>query len=72
VLERDPGAAARDRVAAGDAVPSEQADVLHPLRILLKETQYELAGRMRTRAYSPSVIGFPVMFYLLFGTANRE
>ena len=53
-------------------MPSEQADVLHPLRILLKETQYELAGRMRTRAYSPSVIGFPVMFYLLFGTANRE
>jgi ABC-2 type transport system permease protein len=53
------------------AVPSEQADVLRPLRILLKETQYELAGRMRTRAYSLSVIGFPVMFYLLFGTANR-
>lgn len=53
------------------AVPSESADVLRPLRILLKETRYELTSRMRTRAYSLSVIGFPVMFYLLFGTANR-
>jgi len=51
--------------------PAESADALRPLRILLKETQYELAGRMRTRAYSLSVIGLPVMFYLLFGLANR-
>ncbi|MGB6487301.1 MAG: ABC transporter permease [Steroidobacteraceae bacterium] len=51
--------------------PADSADALRPLRILLKETQYELAGRMRTRAYSLSVIGLPVMFYLLFGLANR-
>ncbi|HUA25644.1 MAG TPA: ABC transporter permease [Steroidobacteraceae bacterium] len=53
------------------ATPAEPVDALRPLRILLKETQYELAGRMRTRAYSLSVIGLPVMFYLLFGLANR-
>lgn len=53
------------------AVASESADALHPLRILLKETQYELASRMRTRAYSLAVIGLPIMFYLLFGMANR-
>jgi ABC-2 type transport system permease protein len=53
------------------AVASEPADALRPLRILLKETQYELASRMRTRAYSIAVIGLPVMFYLLFGMANR-
>ena len=53
------------------AMTSESADALRPLRILLKETQYELASRMRTRAYSLSVIGLPVMFYLLFGLANR-
>ncbi|HEY1890619.1 MAG TPA: ABC transporter permease [Steroidobacteraceae bacterium] len=53
------------------ALPAEPADALRPLRVLLKETQYELAGRMRTRAYSLSVIGLPVMFYLLFGLANR-
>lgn len=53
------------------AIPSESADALRPLRILLKEAQYELTSRMRTRAYSLSVIGLPVMFYLLFGMANR-
>lgn len=53
------------------AIPPETPDVLFPLRILLKETQYELVRLLRSRAYSLSVIGFPVMFYLIFGTANR-
>jgi len=53
------------------ALPAESADFLRPLRILVKETQYELARLLRTRAYSLSVIGFPVMFYLIFGMANR-
>lgn len=53
------------------AIPSASADTFRPFRILLKETQYELARLLRTRAYSLSVIGLPVMFYLLFGTANR-
>ena len=53
------------------AAAAESTDTLRSLRVLLKETQYELAGRMRTRAYSLSVIGLPVMFYLLFGLANR-
>lgn len=47
------------------------ADLLRPLRILLAETRYELVRLLRTRAYSLSVIGFPVMFYLLFGAAHR-
>jgi ABC-2 type transport system permease protein len=49
----------------------QPADVLRPLRILLKETQYELARLLRTRAFSLSVMGIPVMLYLLFGLANR-
>ncbi|MHB8812696.1 MAG: ABC transporter permease [Steroidobacteraceae bacterium] len=53
------------------AVTPQSANLLLPLRILLKETQYELARLLRSRAYSLSVIGFPIMFYLLFGTANR-
>jgi ABC-2 type transport system permease protein len=53
------------------AVSPDSTDLLRPMRILLKETQYELAQRLRTRAYSLSVIGFPVVFYLLFGMANR-
>ncbi len=53
------------------AIAAESADRLFPLRILLKETQYELARLLRSRAYSLSVIGFPIMFYLIFGMANR-
>lgn len=53
------------------AMPAESADLLFPLRILLKETQYELARLLRSRAYSLSVIGFPAMFYLIFGMASR-
>lgn len=37
-----------------------------------KETYYEFLRMMRTRAFSLSVIGFPVMFYLLFGVTNRH
>ncbi len=54
-----------------DTLAVQPNDIFRPLRILLKETQYELARLLRTRAYSLSVIGFPVMFYLLFGVANR-
>ncbi|MGA7540540.1 MAG: ABC transporter permease [Steroidobacteraceae bacterium] len=53
------------------AFPSPPTELLRPIRILLKETQYELARLLRTRAYSLSVIGIPVMFYLIFGMANR-
>lgn len=37
------------------------------LRIFATETRYELMRALRTKTYSFSVIGFPVMFYLLFG-----
>jgi ABC-2 type transport system permease protein len=53
------------------SVPSESVDLLRSLSILLKETQYELARLLRSRAYSLSVIGFPLMFYLIFGGAYR-
>jgi ABC-2 type transport system permease protein len=36
------------------------------------ETKYEFLKLFRTRSFSLSVIGFPVMFYLLFGVANRH
>jgi ABC-2 type transport system permease protein len=41
-------------------------------RLFGKETQYEALRMLRTRAFSISVIGFPVMFYLLFGVTNRH
>ena len=37
------------------------------LHAALKELEYEFIRLMRTRAYSLSVLGFPLMFYLLFG-----
>jgi ABC-2 type transport system permease protein len=36
-------------------------------RIFFTETRYEFLRMMRTRTFSLSVIGFPVMFYCLFG-----
>ena len=41
-------------------------------RIFVKEIQFEFVKMLRTRAFSLSVIGFPIMFYLLFGTSNRH
>ena len=38
----------------------------------LKETKYEFLKLIRTKTFSLSVIGFPVMFYLLFGVGNRN
>ena len=37
------------------------------LRIFLTEARYEFVRLLRTRAFSLSVIGFPVVFYLFFG-----
>jgi ABC-2 type transport system permease protein len=44
----------------------------HTLRIFRKETKYEFLKLMRTKSFSLSTIGFPVMFYVLFGIANRN
>lgn len=35
--------------------------------IYLKEAKYEFLTRLRLRAYSLATVGFPVMFYILFG-----
>lgn len=40
-------------------------------QIFAKEIKYEFVKMLRTRAFSLSVLGFPIMFYLLFGTSNR-
>src|SRR5580700_1523299 len=42
------------------------------LRIFGKETKYEFLKLLRTKSFSLSTIGFPVMFYVLFGIANRN
>src|SRR5438045_5588686 len=44
----------------------------HTVRIFGKETKYEFLKLMRTKSFSLSTIGFPIMFYVLFGIANRN
>jgi ABC-2 type transport system permease protein len=52
-------------------IPATTSSV-HTLRIFRKETKYEFLKLMRTKSFSLSTIGFPVMFYVLFGIANRN
>jgi len=42
------------------------------LNIFVKETQYEFLKATRNRMYSLATLGFPIMFYLLFGVTNRH
>lgn len=42
------------------------------LRVYGKETKYEFLKLLRAKSFSLSVIGFPVMFYLIFGVVNRH
>ncbi len=46
----------------------------HPAMVPLfaREIRYELLKLGRRRAFTLATIGFPVMFYLLFGVANRH
>jgi ABC-2 type transport system permease protein len=48
------------------------AGSVRTLRVFRKETRYEFLKLMRTKSFSLSTIGFPVMFYVLFGIANRN
>ena len=42
------------------------------LAIFVKETRYEFLKLLRTRTFSLATIGFPVMFYVLFGLMYRN
>jgi ABC-2 type transport system permease protein len=42
------------------------------LNIFAKETKYEFLKLLRTKSFSLAVIGFPVIFYALFGLADRS
>jgi ABC-2 type transport system permease protein len=41
-------------------------------RLVAKETRYEFLKMLRAKTFSLSVIGFPVMFYALFGLTNKR
>jgi ABC-2 type transport system permease protein len=48
------------------------AGFAHSLRIYSKETKYEFLKLLRAKSFSLAVIGFPLMFYVIFGLANRH
>jgi ABC-2 type transport system permease protein len=52
------------------AAPSRRSTA-EILSLFAKETRYEFLKLFRTRTFSLSVIGFPLMFYVLFGISNR-
>ncbi len=41
------------------------------VRLYVREARFEFVRALRNRGFSGSIIGFPVMFYLLFGVVNR-
>lgn len=41
------------------------------MTVFFKETKYEFLKLIRTRTFSLSILGFPVMFYALFGLSNK-
>ena len=41
-------------------------------RVTVQETRYEFLKMFRAKAFSLSVIGFPVMFYAIFGLTNHH
>jgi ABC-2 type transport system permease protein len=50
------------------SLPSAPSNnLLRTLRIFAREARFEFVRLLRTRTFSLSVIGFPVMFYVLFG-----
>lgn len=53
------------------SLPYVRSNANRLFSIFIRETRFEFVRAMRTKAFSLSVIGFPVMFYLLFGLMNR-
>lgn len=41
------------------------------VRLYLREIRFEILRALRNKAFSLSVLGFPTMFYLLFGVMNK-
>lgn len=48
------------------------SSLVHAIGVYARETKYEFLKLLRAKSFSLSVIGFPVMFYVLFGVVNRN
>jgi ABC-2 type transport system permease protein len=54
------------------AVRPQPLSLRYYARVVVQETRYEFLKMLRAKAFSLSVIGFPVMFYLIFGITNHH
>jgi ABC-2 type transport system permease protein len=54
------------------AFPPATLSALYYLNLFARETKYEVLKATRNRMYSLATLGFPVMFYLLFGITNKH
>ena len=59
-------------LAAGYDSMSARRGFSASVRLYAKETKYEFLKLWRMKTFALSVIGFPVMFYAIFGIANRD
>src|SRR6185437_1734909 len=54
------------------AVQPQPLGMRYYAHVIAQETRYEFLKMLRAKAFSFSVIGFPVMFYLIFGLTNKQ
>lgn len=57
---------------AAIAVSAQSLGLRHYAHVLVQEARYEFLKMFRAKAFSLSVIGFPVMFYLIFGITGHH
>lgn len=57
---------------AATIAPPQPLGLSYYARVTAQETRYEFLKLLRAKAFSLSVIGFPVMFYLIFGVTNHH
>ncbi len=58
-------------LAVTPALPPLRRTSGETLSVFAKETKYEFLKLIRTKTFSLSILGFPLMFYVLFGLSNR-
>lgn len=58
--------------SAAIAIRKQELGWSYYARLVVQETRYEFLKMLRAKVFSFSVIGFPVMFYMIFGLTNHH
>jgi len=54
------------------SMPNTALPISYTVRLYSNEVKYEFLKLLRNKGFTLSTIGFPIMFYILFGVANRH